>query len=134
MTTLTENNQEFLPSEKCFSCPTRDIALFANIKPEDLHNMDSPITYQVIEKGAKLPTGPSRYRVARLLLWLSENSPDEETYMPGREDMGNILALTTETVSRVITELRRDGDLELLGANRAKANRVKLKKIVKVTA
>jgi len=54
MTTLIENNQEFLPSKMCLSCPTRDIALFANVKPEDLHNMDSPITYKVIEKGAML--------------------------------------------------------------------------------
>ncbi len=236
MTTMTENNQKFLPSEMCLSCPTRDIALFANVKPEDLHNMDSPITYQVIEKGAmlyqvdeeahylytlhdgilklkqelptgeqrivrllrrgdlagieavtsdkyqhdaiamtdisickisaeivldfsakspelhenllnkwqlaltasdiwltKLSTGPARYRVVRLLIWLSENSPDEAFFMPGREDMGNMLSLTTETVSRTIAELRRDGDLDLLGANRAKAKVENLKKSVKET-
>lgn len=234
MTTLTENNQEFLPSEMCLSCPTRDIALFANVKPEDLHNMDSPITYQVIEKGSrlyqvdeaahylytlhdgilklkqelptgeqrivrllkrgdlagieavtsdkyqhdavamtdisvckisaeivldfsarspelhanllnkwqralttsdiwltKLSTGPSRYRVVRLLLWLSENSPDEAFFMPGREDMGNILSLTTETVSRTIAELRRDGYIESLDRDRARADVASLKRIVK---
>ena len=79
----------------------------------------------------KLSTGPARYRVVRLMIWLAENSLDEDFYMPGREDMGNILSLTTETVSRAIAELRRDGDLELRGSNCARADVTNLKKIVK---
>ena len=51
--------------------------------------------------------------------------------MPGREDIGNMLSLTTETVSRTIAGLRRDGDIELLGSDRARADAAKLKKIVK---
>ncbi len=232
--TIAENNKEFLASEECALCPTREIALFANLKPEDLLQMHSPIQYKVLEKGetlythdekadyiytlhdgvlkleqylpsgeqrivrllrrgdlagieavtatnyqhdaialtkisvckipsnlvldlshkspelhanllnkwqlalttsdiwlTKLSTGPSRYRVVRLLIWLSENSLDEEFYMPGREDMGNILSLTTETVSRAIAGLRRDGVLELRGSNSAMADVSKLKKIVK---
>ena len=50
----------------------------------------------------KFSTGPARYRVARLMIWLAENSLDEDFYMPGRENMGNILSLMTETVSRTI--------------------------------
>ncbi len=232
--TIAENNKEFLASEECALCPTREIALFANLKPEDLLQMHSPIQYKVLEKGetlythdekadyiytlhdgvlkleqylpsgeqrivrllrrgdlagieavtaaeyqhdaialttisvckipanlvldlshkspelhanllnkwqlalttsdtwlTKLSTGPSRYRVVRLLIWLAENSLDEEFYIPGREDMGNILSLTTETVSRAIAELRRDGNLELRGSNSAGADVSKLKKIVK---
>lgn len=232
-----ECNQEFLAYEECQQCPTREIALFANVKPEDLLLMHSPIQYLVIEKGGKLyeineesgylytlhdgvvklvqylptgdqrivrllrrgdlagieavtaaeyqhdaiamttvsvckipadivldlsqkspelhasllnkwqhalttsdtwltrlSTGPSRYRVVRLLLWLSENCPREEFYMPGREDIGNMLSLTTETVSRTIAGLRRDGDLELLGSDRARADVPGLKRIVKETA
>ena len=79
----------------------------------------------------KLSTGPARYRVVRLMIWLAENSLDEDFYMPGREDMGNILSLTTETVSRTTAELRRDGDLELRGSNSARADVPKLKTIVK---
>ena len=230
-------NKEFLAFEECNLCPTREIALFANVKPEDLLQMHSPIQYEVIEKGSKLykideeashiftlhdgvlklvqylptgeqrivrllrrgdlagieavttaeyqhdaiamtkisvcripadivlnlsqkspelhknllnkwqhalttsdtwltrlSTGPSRYRVVRLLIWLSENCPDEEFFMPGREDIGNMLSLTTETVSRTIAGLRRDGEIELLGADRAKCDVVKLKKIVKEAA
>jgi len=232
--TIAENNKEFLASEECALCPTREIALFANLKPEDLLQMHSPIQYKVLEKGetlythdekadyiytlhdgvlkleqylpsgeqrivrllrrgdlagieavtatnyqhdaialtkisvckipsnlvlelsqkspelhtnllnkwqlalttsdtwlTKLSTGPSRYRVVRLLIWLAENSPDEDFYMPGREDMGNILSLTTETVSRTIAGLRRDGVLELRASNSAMADVSKLKKIVK---
>jgi CRP-like cAMP-binding protein len=232
--TITESNKAFLASEECALCPTREIALFANLKPEELLQMHSPIQYKVLEKGeklyarnekadyiytlhdgvlkleqylpsgeqrivrllrrgdlagieavtaanyqhdaialtkisvckipadivldlshkspelhtnllnkwqlalttsdiwlTKLSTGPSRYRVVRLLIWLCENSLDEEFYIPGREDMGNILSLTTETVSRAIAELRRDGDLELRGSNRAWTDVSKLKTIVK---
>lgn len=229
--------KEFLASEECSLCPTRYIALFANMKPEDLLEMHSPIRYEEIDKGewlyaheqqaaflytlhdgvvkleqslptgekrivrllrrgdlagieavtasdyqhdaiamtkisvckipaglvldssrksqelhtnllnkwqqalttsdtwlTKLSTGPSRYRVIRLLIWLAENSPDQEFYMPGREDIGNMLALTTETVSRTVASLRRDGDVELAGSDRACANVAKLKKIVKESA
>ena len=232
--TIAENNKEFLASEECSLCPTREIALFANLKPKDLLQMHSPIQYKVFEKGdelyaigqeadyiytlhdgvlkleqylptgeqrivrilrrgdlagieavtatnyqhdaiamtkisvckipadivldlslkspelhenlmnkwqsalttsdtwlTRLSTGPSRYRVVRLLIWLSENSLDEAFYIPGREDMGNILSLTTETVSRTIAGLRRDGDIELKGSNSARANVSNLKKIVR---
>ncbi len=235
--TDVECNKEFLAFEECSLCPTREIALFANVKPEDLLQMHSPIQYEVIEKGSKLyeideeagyiytlhdgvvklvqylptgeqrivrllrkgdlagieavtsaeyqhdaiamtkvsvckipadivlnlsqkspelhtnllnkwqhalttsdtwltrlATGPSRYRVVRLLIWLSENCPHEEFYMPGREDIGNMLSLTTETVSRTIAGLRRDGDIELLGSDRARTDVEKLKKIVKEPA
>ncbi|MEJ2323078.1 MAG: Crp/Fnr family transcriptional regulator [Gammaproteobacteria bacterium] len=229
--------KEFLASEECFQCPTRDIALFANMQPEDLIEMHSPIRYEEIDKGellyahdqqaaflytlhdgvvkleqslptgekrivrllrrgdlagieavtasdyqhdaiamtkisvckipaglvlessrksqelhsnllnkwqqalttsdtwlTKLSTGPSRYRVIRLLIWLAEHSPDQEFYMPGREDIGYMLALTTETVSRTVASLRRDGDVELVGSDRACADVAKLKKIVKERA
>ncbi len=235
--TDAECNREFLAFEECNLCPTREIALFADVKPEDLLQMHSPIQYEVIEKGSKLyeigekadyiytlhdgvvklvqylptgeqrivrllrrgdlagieavttaeyqhdaiamskvsfckipadivlnlsqtspelhanllskwqhalmtsdtwltklSTGPSRYRVVRLLIWISENCPNEEFFMPGREDIGNMLSLTTETVSRTIAGLRRDGDIEILGSDRARADIAKLKKIVKESA
>lgn len=230
-----EDVQTFFPSEMCVSCPTRDIALFANVKPEDLHNMAAPIHSEVIEKGnklysvggtadfvytlhegvlklvqglptgeqrivrllkrgdlagieavttgsqyqhdaiamttirvckipaeivldfstkslelhanlmekwqkalaasdtwvTKLSTGPSRYRVVRLLIWLAETCSEERFILPGRKDMGNILAVTTETVSRIIAEMRRDGLLELHKEGYATANLGALKRIVK---
>ena len=52
-------------------------------------------------------TGTARQRVARLLLRLS--CPVQDNHLPlfGREDMGAMVGLTTETVSRTIAELRR---------------------------
>jgi CRP-like cAMP-binding protein len=79
----------------------------------------------------RLSTGPSRYRVIRLLIWLAENTTEKAFYLPGREDIGNMLGLTTETVSRTIADLRRDGYIELVRSDFAKADLKKLKSIVK---
>ncbi|MEJ2310394.1 MAG: Crp/Fnr family transcriptional regulator [Gammaproteobacteria bacterium] len=79
----------------------------------------------------RLSTGPSRYRVIRLLIWLAENTHEKAFYLPGREDIGHMLALTTETVSRTIADLRRDNYIELVRADYAKADVRKLKAIVK---
>ena len=79
----------------------------------------------------KLSTGPSRYRVIRLLIWLAETCSEEKFILPGRKDMGSILALTTETVSRLIAELRRDGLLHLHKNGYATADIGALKQIVR---
>lgn len=54
-------------------------------------------------------TGPARHRVARLLLWLAERNGSERCDLFGREDLGALLGLTTETVSRTMAELKRQG-------------------------
>ena len=56
-------------------------------------------------------TGTARQRVARLLLRLSCAEQDSPLPLFGREDMGAMVGLTTETVSRTIAELRRQGSL-----------------------
>ncbi|MCP5159502.1 MAG: Crp/Fnr family transcriptional regulator [Gammaproteobacteria bacterium] len=58
---------------------------------------------------AEFSTGTARQRVARLLLWLTEATPGQPVPLFGREDLGAMLGLTTETVSRTIAELRRTG-------------------------
>lgn len=74
-------------------------------------------------------TGTARQRVARLLLRLS--CPDRGDHLPlfGREDMGAMVGLTTETVSRTIAELRRQGVLHDRGANAQACNREMLHRI-----
>ncbi len=62
-------------------------------------------------------TGTSRARVARLLLWLCDNEDDGRCQLFGREDLGALLGLTTETVSRVMAELKRNGLISELRAN-----------------
>lgn len=56
-------------------------------------------------------TGPADARVARLLLRLSLPSEDGHCMLMGREDMGSILGITTETASRVMADFRRRGIL-----------------------
>lgn len=56
---------------------------------------------------AELTVGNSRKRVANLLIYLSHFSSNDSFYLPGREDIGAILAITTETASRIIAEFKR---------------------------
>jgi CRP/FNR family transcriptional regulator, anaerobic regulatory protein len=56
-------------------------------------------------------TGPARSRVARLLIWLCERNQGEHCELFGREDLGALLGLTTETVSRIMAELKRQGQI-----------------------
>jgi len=74
-------------------------------------------------------TGTARQRVARLLLRLA--CPEQDSHLPlfGREDIGAMVVLTTETVSRTIAELRRQGLLRDRGANVQECNREMLRRI-----
>lgn len=56
---------------------------------------------------AELTVGNSRKRIANLLLYLSSYSSNVIFYLPSREDIGAILAITTETASRIIAEFKR---------------------------
>ena len=54
-------------------------------------------------------SGTARQRVARLLLWLAERNGGERCDLFGREDLGALLGLTTETASRTMAEMKRQG-------------------------
>ncbi|WP_321503342.1 Crp/Fnr family transcriptional regulator [Breoghania sp.] len=54
-------------------------------------------------------TGAARDRVVRLLLWLSEKEEGDRCELFGREDLGALLGLTTETASRTMADLKRKG-------------------------
>ncbi len=54
-------------------------------------------------------TGSARDRVVRLLLWLTERDDGERCDLFSREDLGAVLGLTTETASRTMAELKRQG-------------------------
>ncbi|MGA9396319.1 MAG: Crp/Fnr family transcriptional regulator [Azonexus sp.] len=57
-------------------------------------------------------TGTAEVRVARLLLQLSKHGDDATLPEIGRQDMGSILGITTETTSRVMAEFKRRGVVE----------------------
>ena len=52
-------------------------------------------------------TGTSKQRVSRLLFMLSKDHPANTCTLFSREDIGAILSLTTETISRTIAEFKR---------------------------
>jgi CRP-like cAMP-binding protein len=66
----------------------------------------------------ELSTGPARDRVARLLLRLVDSTSGKTCQIPSREDIGAMLAISTETASRIIAELKRGGQIQELENNR----------------
>ncbi len=66
----------------------------------------------------ELSTGPARERIGRLLLRLVQDEDPPVCTLFGREDLGAMLGITTETASRAIAEFKRKGLLTDLGSNR----------------
>ncbi|NOQ14979.1 MAG: cyclic nucleotide-binding domain-containing protein [Methyloprofundus sp.] len=77
---------------------------------------------------AELTVGHSRKRVANLLIYLSHYGKNDSLYLPSREDIGAILAITTETASRIIAEFKRLGYIQSVNHNTL-IDSSKLKKI-----
>ena len=71
----------------------------------------------------ELSTGTAKQRVGRLILCLSEDNDPPTCQLFGREDIGAMLGITTETASRVIADFRRRGWLTEIGHNRYRVNR-----------
>jgi CRP-like cAMP-binding protein len=57
----------------------------------------------------ELSTGTAHERIARLLLYLLKTSDKHVCPAVSREEMGELLGITTETASRVIAEFKRAG-------------------------
>jgi CRP-like cAMP-binding protein len=71
----------------------------------------------------ELTRGTARRRMLRLLLKLSEyGEPDGMVWLPTRQEMGAMLALTFETASRVVSMLRKEQILTPVDARRTQVN------------
>ena len=79
---------------------------------------------------AELLAGTARERLIRLLLWLSEREAGDSCSLFSREDLGAVLGLTTETASRTMAELKRQGLIHEHRPNRFSCDIAKLRKIV----
>ena len=66
----------------------------------------------------ELSTGSARQRVARLLLRLSDGQEETECELFGREDLGAMLGITTETASRTTAEFKRLGLIDEIGTHK----------------
>jgi CRP-like cAMP-binding protein len=79
---------------------------------------------------SKLTSGFAKQRVAHLLIYLSQDCQATQCYLPGREDMGALLAITTETASRVIAEFKREGFIKLVSPHKAMIDRDALNTVI----
>lgn len=75
---------------------------------------------------SQLSSGFAKQRVAYLLLYLSEGNQEQEVYLPSREDMGAMLAITTETASRVVAKFKRDNVIRLVSTHRVILDKARL--------
>ena len=78
----------------------------------------------------ELSTGPARARVARRLLRLVRDQAEPECRLFGREDLGAMLGITTETASRIIAEFKRQGLLRETGSNRYRVDTARLEELL----
>ncbi len=97
------------PTEVC-ALPTDVIQTLTKTNPV-LHN-DLLVRWQhALEEAdawlTELSTGSAKQRVARLLLRLVRDEESGECPLFGREDMGAMMGITTETASRTIAEFKR---------------------------
>ena len=76
----------------------------------------------------QLSTGPAKKRLASLLLKLAD--AHQECFLLSREDVGSILSLTTETASRMVSELKRSAVIEELSKNHFRLDIAALEAIV----
>lgn len=68
----------------------------------------------------EVATGPARRRVLQLLARLHLHRDEQQLiWMPRRDQMGDMLNITIETCSRVLSALRREGVLELIPPRQA---------------
>jgi len=78
---------------------------------------------------SQLSTGFAKQRVAYLLLYLSEGNERNECYLPTREDIGAMLAMTTETASRTVADFKRKGIIKALTSHRISVDRDRLEEL-----
>lgn len=78
----------------------------------------------------ELSTGSAKERVARLLLRLVGDSDPAECSLFGREDLGAMLGITTETASRTIADFKRKGLLHELRSNYFKVDTARLEDLL----
>ncbi len=72
------------------------------------HNVQSDADRWLTE----FAVGNARRRLAKLLLYLAEDAGNG-CFLPAREDIGAILAISTETASRMVAEFNRQGLIEI---------------------
>ena len=80
---------------------------------------------------AELSTGPARRRVLRLLVRLADQTDARgQIWLPRREEIGAMLDMTFETASRMLSQLRRAGVIEVTSQRTARLDVAALRQAV----
>ncbi len=112
--------------------PTKDVQELAIKKPQLYHELMARWQHALKEADSwvtELSTGSSKQRVARLVLRLSKSYGTNTCSLFSREDMGAMLAITTETASRTIAEFKRQNLIVESGTNQFLCDLIKLEEI-----
>lgn len=64
---------------------------------------------QAVAWSAELAVGPAPLRMLRLLVLLQRHADDGRVWLPRRDQIADMLDLTVETASRLVSRLRREG-------------------------
>lgn len=112
---LTQTDICRIPIRAMHQLENRVPALHYELYRRWQHNLDQANRFVV-----ELSTGPAPVRIARLLLMLDDDSGTLNNHSFSREDMGEILGMSTETAARQIADMKRRGIL------RESANRLRL--------
>ncbi|MBT9487097.1 MAG: Crp/Fnr family transcriptional regulator [Rubrivivax sp.] len=76
-----------------------------------------------------LSTGPARRRLLQLLQRLALHADAaDQIWLPRRDEIGAMLDMTLETASRLVSQMRREGVLELLPGRSAQLDRPALQR------
>ena len=118
-------HHEAIPLDPVLACriPVRVVNHLNRRLPNFHHELMSRWQQAVNEADSwltELGTGPVRARVARLLLRLAEAEPGDTCFMPTTEDIGSMLAVTKESVSRATADFKRAGMIEHVGPHRVR--------------
>lgn len=97
-----------------------------SLAPSSLFRLWQATVDRADELLVELGLGSSRSRVARLLLLLIDEGADAPCELFGRDDVGAILRLTPETVSRALTEFKQAGAITQDAMNRYRCDRAAL--------
>lgn len=126
---LEDSNVCFIPKDQYFQSLKADTSLaFETMKllSRQLHEAEQRITH--------LAQKPVRERLAESLLFLYETFGFEEgtqciSVQLSREDIANLVGTATETAIRLLSELNRDGIIELTGKKIALINLKELNRV-----
>lgn len=127
-------HQEAIPLDPVLTCriPVRAINRLNRRLPNFHHELMTRWQQAVNEANSwltELGTGPVNARVARLLLRLADAELGDTCFMPTTEDIGSMLAITKESVSRATAEFKRAGMIEHVGPHRVRVRIDSLKQL-----